>query len=337
MNIQDGFPLGGTGWIFLKSKGLSRVFSNTTVQKHQFSAFFTVQLSHSYMTTGKTIALTRWTFVGKVMSLLFNMLSRLVIAFLSRSKHLLISWLQSPSAVILEPEIIKSVTVSIFSLSICHEVMGPDAMILVFWMLSFRPTFSLSSFTFIKRLFSTSSFSAIQVVSSAYLRLVIFLPEILIPACASSSRAFCMMYSANKLDKQDDNIQPWRTPFPIWNQSVVPCPVLTAAPWITHRFLRRQVRWSGIPVSQNFRQFVVIHTVESFGIVNKAEIDVFLELSCFFHDPIDVGSLLSGSSAFSKSNLNIWKFMVHVLLKNVLENLELYFASVWDECNCVVI
>ena len=98
----------------------------------QHSAFFMVQLSHSYMTTGKTIALTRWTFVGKVMSLLFNMLSRLVIAFLPRSKDLLISWLQPPSAVILEPKKIKSVTVSIVSPSICHEVMGPDAMILVF-------------------------------------------------------------------------------------------------------------------------------------------------------------------------------------------------------------
>ena len=96
------------------------------------SAFFIVQLSHPYMTTGKTIALTRWTFVSKVMSLLFNMLSRLVIAFLPRSKHFLISWLQSPSAVILEPKKIKSLTVSIVFPSICHEVMGPDAMILVF-------------------------------------------------------------------------------------------------------------------------------------------------------------------------------------------------------------
>ena len=98
----------------------------------QCSASFTVQLSHPYMTTGKTIALTRWTFVGKVMSLLFNMLSRLVITFLPRSKHLLISWLQSPSAVILEPLKIKSDTVSTVSPSICHEVMGPDAMIFIF-------------------------------------------------------------------------------------------------------------------------------------------------------------------------------------------------------------
>ena len=98
----------------------------------QCSTFFIGQLSHPYMTTGKTIALTRWTFVHKVMSLLFNMLSRLIITFLPRSKHLLISWLQSPSAVILELKKIKSVTVFIVSPSICHEMMGPDAMIFVF-------------------------------------------------------------------------------------------------------------------------------------------------------------------------------------------------------------
>ena len=150
-NIQDWFPLGLTGLI-LQCKGLSRVFSNTTVQKHRF---FGTQLSlwsnsldytvHDY---GKTRALTRWTFVSKLISLVFNMLSRLVIAFLPRSKRLLISWLQSPSAVILESRKIKSVTVSIVSPFICHEVMGLDAMIFVFWMLSFKPAFSLSSLTF---------------------------------------------------------------------------------------------------------------------------------------------------------------------------------------------
>ena len=135
----------------------------------------------------------------QIMSLLFNMLSRLVITFLPRSKHLLISWLQSPSAVILEAPKIKSDTVSIVSPTICHEVMGPDAMILIFWMLSFKPTFSRSSFTFIKRLFS-SSLSDIRVVSSVYLRLLIFLLEILIPACASSSPEFswCSLHSENK-------------------------------------------------------------------------------------------------------------------------------------------
>ena len=104
--------------------------SKASIPPH--SAFFIVQLSHPYMTTGKTIALTRWTFIGKVISLLFNMLSRLVITFLQRSKCLLISWLQSPSAVILEPKKIKSDTVSTVSPSTCHEMMGPGAMILVF-------------------------------------------------------------------------------------------------------------------------------------------------------------------------------------------------------------
>ena len=126
---------------------------------------------------------------------------------------------------------------------------GTDAMIFIFWMLSFKPTFSLSSFTFIKRLFSSSSLSAIRVVSSAYLTLLIFLLATLIPACASSSPAFHMMYSAYKLNKQGDNTQPWRTPFPVWNQSVVPCPVLTVASWPAYRFLRRQVRRFGIPIS----------------------------------------------------------------------------------------
>ena len=98
-------------------------------------------------------------------------------------------------------------------------------------LLSFKPTFSLSSFIFIKRLLSSSLLSAIRVVPSAYLRLLIFFLAILIPACASSSLAFHIMYSAYKLNKQGDNIQPWHTPFPIWNQSVVPCLVLTIASW----------------------------------------------------------------------------------------------------------
>ena len=131
-NTQGWSPLEWTGWISLQPKGLLRVFSNTTVKKHQiFSAQISFQLSHPYMITGKTIALTRWMFVGKVMSLLLNMLSRLVITFLPRSECLLISWLQSPSARILEPRKIKSATVSTVSPSICHEVMGWDAVILV--------------------------------------------------------------------------------------------------------------------------------------------------------------------------------------------------------------
>ena len=123
----------------------------------------------------------------------------------------------------------KSLTVSNVSPSIWHEVIGPDAMILVFWVLSFKPGFSLFSFTFIRRLFSSSSLSAISMVSFACLRLLIFLSGILILAYASSSPVFCMMYSAYKLNKQGDNIQPWHTPFSVWNQSVVPCPVITVA------------------------------------------------------------------------------------------------------------
>ena len=146
------------------------------------------------------------------------------------------------------PPQIKSLTVSIVSPSIRHEVMGLDAMIFVFWMLNFKPAFSLS-FNFIKKLFSSSSLSTIRVVSSAYLWLLIFLLEILIPACASSSTAFHMMYSAYQLNKQGDTIQPWHISFPILNQFIIHCLVLTVASWPAYRFLRRQVRWSGIAIS----------------------------------------------------------------------------------------
>ena len=156
-----------------------------------------VQPSHPFMTTGKTIVLTRLTFVDKVMSLPLNMLSRFVIACLPRSKCLLISWLQSPSAVILEPP--KNKVCHCFHCfpSICHEMMGLDVMIFLFWMLIFKPAFSLSSFIFIKRLFSSSLLPAIRVMSSAYLRSLIFLPAILILACDSSILAFHMMHSVH--------------------------------------------------------------------------------------------------------------------------------------------
>ena len=158
MNIQDWVPWRWTDWISLQSKGLSRVFSNTTVQKHQFFSaqlFFMVQLSHPYVTSGKTIALTRRTFVSKVMSLLFNMLSRLIKAFFPRGKHLLISWLQSPSAVILKPKNI-----------VCHCSMFPIYLPwsdgtgwhdLSFLNVEFSASFALSSFIF-KRLFNSLHF-----------------------------------------------------------------------------------------------------------------------------------------------------------------------------------
>ena len=182
------------------------------------------------------------------MSLLFNMLSRFVIAFLRRSKHLLIARLQSLSTMILEPKKIKSVNVSIFAPSIWHEGKGPDAMILVFWIRNFKSAFLLFSFTIVKRLFTSSSQMAIGVVSSDYLRLLIFLTAILISTCDSSSLAFCMMYSEFKINKQGNNIQPWCTPFPVWKQSVVPCPVLIVASWPPYRFFRREIR-SDIPIS----------------------------------------------------------------------------------------
>ena len=163
-------------------------------------------------------------------------------------------------------------------------------------MLSFKPTFSLSSFTFIKSLLSSSSLSAIRVVSSAYLRLLIFLPAILIPACASSSPAFLMMDSAYKLNTQGDNGQPVCCSMSSSNCCFLTCIQVSQEAgqvvWYFHLF-------------QNFPQFIVIHTVKGFGIINKAEIDVFLELSCFFVDPADVSNLISGSSAFSKTSLNI--------------------------------
>ena len=145
------------------------------------------------------------------------------------------------------------------------------------------------------------------------------------------------MYSAYKLNKQGDNIQPWCTPFPIWNQSVVPCPVLTVASWLAYRFRRRQVRWFVIPISFRIPQFVVIYKVEGFSIVNKAEVDVFLEFSSFFYNPLGVDNLRSGSFAFSKSSFYIQKFSIHILLKPNLKDFEHDLASMWNEYNCAVV
>ena len=172
----------------------------------------------------------------------------MVIACLPKNKYFLISWLQWPSAVIQEPKKINSVTVSIGS-HFCHEVMEPDDMIFIFecWVLSqlFHSALSLSPR--VMRLFSSSLLSAIRVMPSAYLTLLIVVLEILIPACASSSPAFCMIYSAYKLNKQVDSEWPWCTPFPIRNKSIVPCPVPALASWPAYRFLWRQIRRSGSP------------------------------------------------------------------------------------------
>ena len=194
------------------------------------------------MTTGKTIALTRWTFGAKALSLLFNMLSRLVIAFLSRNKCL-----NFMVAVTIFSEFGAQGN-KVFHRSHCCPIYlpwidGTGCHILVFWMLSFKPTFSLSSFTFIKSLFSSSSLSAERVVSSVYRRLLIFLPAILIPACASSSPAFYKMYSAYKLYKQG-TIYSHDVLFSQFGSS----PSFHVVSRPAYRFFRRQVRWSGIPI-----------------------------------------------------------------------------------------
>ena len=180
MNTHDWFPLGLTGLISLPSKGLSAPQFKASILR--CSDFFMVQLLHPNMTTGKNIALTRQTFVGKVMSLLFNMLSMLIIAFLPRSKHLLfhgcshhLQWSGSPG--VFHYFCWFPIYLSWSDGTRCHD--------LSLWMLSFNPAFSLSSFTFIKRLFSSSLLSAIRVVPTAYLRLLIFLLSVLIPACAT--------------------------------------------------------------------------------------------------------------------------------------------------------
>ena len=225
------------------------------------------------MTIGKTIALSIPTFVSKVMSLLFNMLSSLFIAFLPRSKHLLISWLQSPSAVILGPKKIKSLTVSIVSPSMCHEMTGPDAKIFIFWVLTFKPAFSLSFFTYIKRLFSSSSLSANKggvIYVSEFIDIFFQQSWFQLVIHPAWHFTWCALH-ISLISRVTIH-----TPFPIWNQSVVPCLVLTVTSWPTYRFLRRQVRSSGIPISLRIFQFVMIDTVKGFTVVSEAEVYVFL-------------------------------------------------------------
>ena len=260
------------------------------------------------------------------MSLIFNMLSRLVIAFLKRSKSLLISWLQSLSAVILQPPKIVSHFFHCFP-SICHEVMILDAMIFLSWMLSFKQVFSLSFFTFIKRLFNSSLLSAIRVLLSAYLRLSIFHPTILIPAGDSSSLTFHMMYSAYMLNKQGDNIQPWCTAFSILKQSLVSCPSSISC-FLTCIHISQEaikVIWYS-HLLKNLLQFVVIHTIKGFSVVSEAELEVFLEFSCFFYDPVilAIWSLVplpfrnpasaSGSSRFMYCWSLAWRILSITLL-----------------------
>ena len=241
MNIQSLFSLRLTGLI-LQSKGLLGVFSSTPIWKYQFFDMQPSLCSNSHICIWlqeKTIAFIIWTSVDKVMSLLFNTIFYVCHHFPSKEQ---VSFNYMAAVTIcndFESKKIKSVTVSTFPFSVCHGVMGPDVMTLVFWRLSFKLAFLLSSFTLIKQLFSSSSLSAITCiseVSSAYLRLLVFLLAILISACDSTSPAFYKVYFAYKLNKQGDSIQPCRTPFLIWNQSVVSCPVLIVASWPSWSF-----------------------------------------------------------------------------------------------------
>ena len=241
-----------------------------------------VQLSYPYMTTGKTIALAIWIFVSKVMSLLFNMLSRFAIAFFPRSKHLLISWLQSPSAVILESKEIKSVTVFTFfpfclpwsDGARCHDLSFFEC-----WVLSqlFHCPLSLSS---------RGSLVPLHFLPLEWYHLHIW---------------GCWCFSEESWFQQDWQYMTGWQYTTLSLQSIVLCPVLTLASWPSYRFLRRQVRRSG--TSMPLRIFHSCDPQKDFCSQWSKSRHFFLEFSCFFYDPVDVGNLISGFSAFTKPSL----------------------------------
>ena len=158
-----------------------------------------------------------------------------------------------------------------------------------------------------------------------------FLPPILIPACSSSSLSFLMMCSAYRLNKQGDSRQPCLTPFSFLNQSVVPNRVLTVASPETGKMV-----WYS-HLTKSFPQFVMIHTVKGFSVVNETEIDVFLKFPCFVYNPVNVGNLISSSSSFSKPSLDIWKFMVLIMLKPSMKDFKYDHTSMGDECNSLMV
>ena len=170
--------------------------------------------------------------------------------------------------------------------------MRPDAMILGFFIyIVLSQLFHLTFFSLIKRLFSSSLLSAISMVSFTYLKLLMFLPPTLIPACNPSSPAFLMIYSVYISNKQGDSRQPWRPPLSFLKQSVVPNRVLTVASWSTYKFLRGQVKWCDSHLFKSFAQFLMIHTVKGFSVINETEVVVFLEFLCFLYDPSNVDCL----------------------------------------------
>ena len=209
----------------------------------------------------------------------------------------------------------------------CHD--------LSFLILSLKWALSLFSFTLIKRHFSSSSLSAIRVVSSGYLRLFVLLSPILIPACNSWSPTFLIMYSAYRLNKQGNSRQRCCILSPILNQTVVPYRVLTVASCPTYRFLRRQVRWSGIPISLRAFHSLSWSRVKDFSVVHETEVDV--KFPCFLYNPANAGNVISNSSSFSKPSLNIWKFLVFIMLKPIMQDFKHDLTSMGDEYNYLMI
>ena len=202
-----------------------------------------------------------------------------------------------------------------------------------------KPTLLLSSLTLIKRLFNSSSFSAFRVVSSEYLRLLMFLLPILNPACYSCSALFLMMCSVYRLKNQGNSrLSCCSRSFLILNQSVVPYRVLTVAYWLAYRFLRRQVRWCGSPISKSFPQFLMIQSQRLYLCWwNRDRWFFFLKFPCFFYNPVIVSNLISGSSFFSKLSLDIWKFLVCIMLKPSMQDFKHDLTSMGDEYNYLML
>ena len=170
-----------------------------------------------------------------------------------------------------------------------------------------------------------------------YLRLLMFLLPIWIPACNSYNPAFLMICSAHQLNKRDDSRQLRCTPFSIVNQSVVPNRALTVTSWPAYRFLSRQIRCSGIPISLRiFHRLSWSTWSKAFSVVDETEIDVFLKCPCFLNNPVNVGNLISRFSSFSKPSLDIWKFLFHVMLKPSMQDFKHDLTSMGDECNCLI-
>ena len=206
----------------------------------------------------------------------------------------------------------------------CHD----PSFFLIF---SFKPVLTYSSFTLIERLFSSSSLSAIRVVLSAYLRLLIFLTPILISAGNSSSPAVLVLSSAYRLNEQGDSGQPCHTPFSILNQSVVPYRVLTVPSWLVSQETGKMVWYSHL--FKSFPQFIMIHSQRLWHSQWNRGKYFFLEFPNFLYNPANVGNLISGSSSFSKLTLDIWMFLVHIMLKPSMQDFKHDLTNMGDECN----